>query len=60
MKAVIIDFKETLYSGGKLYPDTITFLKKAKKEFLMCLLTSGTSKQTLELMDSFEIPQLYE
>lgn len=39
MKALFIEPKEVLYSGGSLYPDAISFLEGAKKGFAIIALT---------------------
>ncbi|NOR85349.1 HAD hydrolase-like protein [archaeon] len=60
-RAVIFDVQETLYSNGRLFSDTISFLEKLKKQgFLLAVLSNASKDYLDELLDGFKISKYFD
>ena len=60
-RAVIFDLQDTLYSNGRLFPDTIRFLEKLKKQgFILAVLSNAPKDYVVELLDSFKIYKYFD
>ena len=61
IKAVIFDLQDTLYSNGRLFPDTIRFLEKLKKQgFILAVLSNAPKDYVVELLESFKISKYFD
>ena len=60
-RAVIFDLQDTLYSNGRLFPDTIRFLDKLKnKGFILAVLSNAPKDYLDELLESFKISKYFD
>lgn len=60
-RVVIFDLQDTLYSNNRLFPDTITFLEKLKKQgFILAVLSNAPKDYLNELLESFKISQFFD
>ena len=60
-RVVIFDLQDTLYSNGRLFPDTIRFLEKLKKQgFILAVLSNAPKDYMDELLESFKISKYFD
>ena len=61
IKAIIFDMQDTLYSNGRLYPDTILFLSKLKKQgYFLAVLSNAPSTVIKDKLDLFKLSDFFD
>lgn len=60
-RAVLMDVEETLFSNGRLYPDTLDFLDACQNnEIKLVAFTDGPAKETEEKLNVHKIRDYFE